>query len=739
MTEHNDNNSINDESNNEINLEAMKFLREENRSLRNNIELLEDEITLLKDVGTAVLGEFNIENILNLVAEKAKKVIQAETILIPMLDETGESYSYAAASGKDADLILGTEFKIDVGMCGWVLKNKKPLLFGDSDEWWFDNKTKWEKGKTSALLIPLMGRKKIIGGISALGKIGSESFSKKDFNLLSLFANQVSASLENAFIVDQLNKANNELEDIVDMRTKQLQEAKSIAESANYAKSMFLANMSHELRTPLTAIIGYSEILEEEALEDGLDSYVSDLLKIKNSGIHLLNIINDILDLSKIEAGKIKLHISKVPIIPLIVNIVESINLMVNKNNNTINVINDDILNDLIIQTDETRIKQIIYNLISNACKFTENGIITLHSLIKDIGGKKRLCFIVKDTGIGIAADQIKSLFDPFVQVPSNASKKFGGTGLGLSISQQFCRMLGGDITVESQLGKGSTFTMWLPIDIESVNQPIDDLIQNTITGESNSKPSATVLVIDDDARVRELLEKSLSKEGFKILTAENGLIGLELAKKHLPDVITLDLIMPKMTGWGVLARLNEDEELKRIPVIIITVDEDQKNGLVLGIKDYLTKPIDRNYLIQAIKNLVQPAYSSKIMIVEDNYETRELLVKTLKKENWKIIEAENGKVALNKLKEGVPDIIILDIMMPEMDGFQFAKAIKEVEKWKNIPILVVTAKDLTDEELKQLNGNVLKVIQKTGADFNRIIQRVHEFILKQINPNKKN
>jgi signal transduction histidine kinase/ActR/RegA family two-component response regulator len=410
-----------------------------------------------------------------------------------------------------------------------------------------------------------------------------------------------------------LKTRRHELEDEIVHRKRtqdELLKAKDVAEEASRAKSAFLANMSHELRTPLNAIIGYSELLEEEMRDSGAAAdNVRDLRRIQTAGKHLLSLINDVLDLSKIEAGKMVLHLESFEVEPLVEEMITTLGPVAERNSNSLVLRMGGELGSM--HADVTKVRQILFNLLSNACKFTENGTVTLEVERRE-GAEERLVFRVSDTGIGMTPEQQKNLFQSFAQADTSTSRKYGGTGLGLAISQRFTHMMGGDIHVASTSGEGSVFTLELPAHVgaESIDSaeapPVDE---PSTEGTTIPDEATTVLVVDDDPTVRDLMTRLLEKMGYRAVLAAGGEEALRLARETRPAVITLDVVMPHMSGWDLLERLKADPELASIPVIMVTIEDQEALGLARGASGYLIKPIDRDRLAEALeKYRIKPA-----------------------------------------------------------------------------------------------------------------------------------
>jgi DNA-binding response OmpR family regulator/two-component sensor histidine kinase len=502
--------------------------------------------------------------------------------------------------------------------------------------------------------------------------------------------------------------------------------------------------MSHELRTPMNAIIGYSEMLEEEAEERGAQEFVADLQRILSAGRHLLTLISSILDLSKIEAGKMDLYVEPFEVQAVVADVVSTIKPLVQKNGNTLEVHVDDAVGTM--RADLTKLRQSLFNLLSNASKFTRNGLIMLSVQREMDNGTDTVVFSISDTGIGMTPEELSRLFQAFSQAHASANQEFGGTGLGLVITRQFCQLMGGDVSVESESGKGTTFTVRLPAVVRdqsagTAHQPtpqeaLPQQTQRQETGEAEgvTEPLGRILVIDDDPSVGDLVQRFLGKEGFQVVTAAGGEEGLRLAVEMRPDIITLDALMPGMDGWTVLSHLKADAELAAVPVIMLTMLDDKSLGFSLGASDFLTKPIRRDVLLTTVQRYCARP-TGRVLVVEDDDLTRDLIRRSLESEGFQVAEAVNGRVALDEVARQEPNLILLDLLMPEMDGLEFLTEFGRQERWRSIPVVVVTAKELGVAERGRLNGYVEGVLQKGEFSREELLAKLRDLVAAHRRP----
>ena len=653
------------------------------------------ELQALGEVSQAVNSTLDLETVLSTIVAKAVQLSGTEAGAIYVFDEMRREFHLRATYGMENELIDALKLQrigIDETNIAAAMGRQEPIQVADlRDEAQNPiNTIILRAGFRARLTAPLVRGKDIVGMLVVRRRTPG-AFPQNTVDLMKTFAAQSVLAIQNARLFHEIEDKRQELE------------------VAGRHKSQFLANMSHELRTPLNAIIGYSEILQEEAVDLGQESLVPDLKKVEGAGRHLLGLINDILDLSKVEAGRMDIFLEDVDVVPLLDEVRALIVPMAEKNGNALELRLADDLGT--IRTDRTKLKQSLLNILSNASKFTENGRLTLVAERFETD-RPMVRFVIADTGIGMTEDQLGRLFQAFSQADASTTKKYGGTGLGLAISRQFCQLLGGDITVTSRPGEGSTFTITLPARSDAAAQlkPAD---APHIAADAND--GSTVLIVDDDPAARELLVASLKGAGYRFVHAASGAEALNLARTIRPDAITLDVMMPKPDGWDVLSALKADPDLCDIPVIIVTMAPDRGIGLSLGAVDVLTKPVDRARLTALIHRLVRR--DGPVLVVEDDADTREMMRHTIEKMGLSVAEAVNGRRAVSWLGEHQPPaMILLDLMMPEMDGFEFLDALGARPEWREIPVVVITAKQLSAAERERLLRQARKVMEKATA-----------------------
>ena len=521
---------------------------------------------------------------------------------------------------------------------------------------------------------------------------------------------------------------------------QELIRARDAAEAASRAKSTFLATMSHELRTPLTAIIGYSQLLEQLISQGIYDTVAHDVGRIRAAGTHLLSLINDILDISRIEAGRMTVSIEYADVADLVYSAVNTVLPQIEKNRNHLQI---NCPPDIgILNSDATKVRQALINLLSNAAKFTEDGEITLTVSHYYENEQKWFRFAVTDTGIGIPADKLDKLFKAFSQVDDTPTRKYGGTGLGLALSQRLCALIGGRITVESTVGVGSTFTIEVPAELNAIS-PTSELdapnlsaLPVPITTDSTTSTvtarNAVLLIIDDDPTMSDMLRRLIPATEATIVTAETGAEGLQLAAALIPEVIVLDLKLPDLHGLEVLARLRENPELSHIPIVVLTIDDQAQHGLTLSVDEYLVKPVEPNRLISTVRRFYQPkaeVLTPYILLVEDDPALAELFAQNLRTVGWSVEVAFDGETGLTAALSRPPALMLLDYMLPGMDGLQLLEQLRSHPHGKNIPVILMTAHELTADERQQLAASVSMIQRKAELNLEQMIDHLRRLL----------
>ena len=519
------------------------------------------------------------------------------------------------------------------------------------------------------------------------------------------------------------SRMSDEVNGLIDARTSEMETARDEARDASDQKTKFFANMSHELRTPLNAILGYGEMLYEDCEDLGYDDLLPDLKKITSSGSHLLSLINNILDLSKIEAGKMELFVTSFEIENMIQTIKDVSEPLAAKNDNGFVINLDGAMGSM--SQDETKLRQCLTNFLSNGFKFTKNGTVTLDVKARMVNDVEFIDFAVIDTGAGMSPEGVAKVFEEYTQAERSTSANYGGTGLGLPISKKFAEMMGGDVIVTSEEGVGSVFTMSVPRECPEYSE--DDVKGNVINLDAQDN---LVVLVDDDVAMHDLIKRTISKLNLTLLGATNSEKGMELIREVKPKLILLDVLMPGRDGWSLLKECKTDKDLKDIPVIMISQLNQSNLASSLGANDYLTKPIDRSHFINTLKRILgNDTQNKKVLVIDDDKDVRELLSRLLKDAGYRPIDARDGKEGLERTKDE-PALIILDLEMPRMDGFEFLdNYIKDVPEEQRAPVLVFSGKDLTDVQEDLLKERVVGLVKKDDVSMENLSKMIQGIV----------
>ncbi|NBD36584.1 MAG: response regulator, partial [Chloroflexi bacterium] len=560
----------------------------------------------------------------------------------------------------------------------------------------------FEKPIEEAVFVPLQTREGLVGVLVFGRQADHDPIDEMELDFIRTAGINVSVSLETAQLYEQAQITAEKLKEV------------------DQLKSEFLANMSHELRTPLNSIIGFSRVILKGIDGPLTDMQKTDLTAIYESGQHLLSLINDILDISKIEAGKMEFNFEEIDLHKTVKSVMSSANALV-KDKTEVDMRSNlpDDLPEII--GDERRIRQVILNLLSNAAKFTEEGYIEI-SVTYD---NYQVILSVEDTGIGIPPEKIADVFERFKQVDSSSTRRYEGTGLGMSLSQMFVQAHGGDIWVESTVGEGSTFYFSLPIGGPGA-EPEEEEEGAMQLVEEQAPPSRTVLVVDDDESVVTLFRRYLEKRGYRVFGLSSSERVLEEAKRLHPYAITLDILMPKKDGWTLIQELKDDPETHDIPIIVCSIVSDADKGLSMGVADYLMKPIMEQELVNTLDRLeAGHKDGQQVLVVDDQPSDRKLLSRVLSEAGYEVREAPGGAEAIAQIHTHTPSAVVLDLMMPEVDGFAVLEHLKANKETRDIPVIVVTAKELSTEEHERLQHGVEFLMQKGIFDQQQLLHDI--------------
>lgn len=659
------------------------------------------ELQLLHDVGLAAASGVRLEETLQAAAEALAVELEGARVALLLLDPESGTLRVEASVGYPPDAVRDLRLQLGEGISGWVAQHGELALVPDVrlDPRYFEAAS----DTRSELCVPLTAGSLIIGALNVESP-QPNAFTPEDQRLLSTLASNLTVLIERARLFDEVEAAKVELQ----QRAEALEEANVRLQELDRLKSQFLANMSHELRTPLNSIIGFSEVLIDGLVGEVPPEQRECLENIRSSGQHLLALINDILDLSKIEAGRMELKPTTFDVAELLAEVQATVIPLIEKKSQVLTVEQPDGLPPL--TADRFRIKQVLLNLLSNAYKFTPvGGHITLSCRLAD---QAMMLFSVADTGIGIKPEDQGIIFKEFRQADGSLAREMTGTGLGLAISKRLVEMHGGCIWVESEYGHGATFSFMLPLAGPPAAEP------ETAGETALSSDGKIVLVVEDDRQFSDLLAFYLRQEGYTPIQHFNGMGVLGQARELKPALITLDIMLPDLDGWDILRALKSDPQTKDIPVLIISVLEDGELALSLGAVDYLVKPVGRDDLQALLNRLATPeslAREFKVLLIDDDPDIVPLLREMLRAESCTLLSAHDGEEGLRLARSEHPDVILLDLIMPGMSGFEVLEKLRAEAETANIPVIVLTAKDVTAEERKLLNDHIQGLMRKSA------------------------
>lgn len=718
----------------------------------NNAQLFEsskrrgDEMRFLFDATKAATG-LSVEKdaALYRLATLIRETVGADATMVALIEDENTLRSYAAVA-PDSAVSLSASYDLNHPFFKWLLENRRSAILNDvirTSRQTLPGITELFPGVGSGVFIPLYAGNQIAGIIGTM-RAERSTFTAETEQLLETLSPTLAAILQNASLVNELTQANTRLREV------------------DKLKSQFLANMSHELRTPLNSIIGFSRVILKGIDGPLTDLQQQDLGTIHESGKHLLGLVNDILDQAKIEAGKMELSNSHFSVAELVKGVMSTAVGLVKDRSVRLRQEVEETLPEA--WGDEFRTRQVLLNLVSNAAKFTPEGSVTVSAFEVDENDRRYIQISVTDTGIGIPEDKLSSVFESFQQVENTTARQYEGTGLGLPIAKSLVEMQHGRIWAESQLGRGSTFSFTVPIEeIESDTLPelpaepefnptvetgrfrVSDILQtqtgtfkipadllDKTSGDSRENGNGTgkgisriIIAVDDQISAINLYRRYLQREGYELVSARPEDVE-ELAIAYQPRLILLDINMPNRNGWDVLSALKDRDQTYHIPVIVITVDSDRERAFRLDAADFLNKPVNEQQLIETVKRIDAEQNRKKILIVDDQPESIRFVREALAADGrFNVVEAVGGTRGMEMLQSHHPDLIILDLRMPEIDGFMVLSAIRGEPDTANIPVLVVTADDLNEDEIARLQSYSAVRYQKQTLDPMHLLTQV--------------
>jgi GAF domain-containing protein/DNA-binding response OmpR family regulator len=673
------------------------------------------EMATLTEVGRDISSSLEASTVLESIVKNAMELLHGELSALFLPEGNGEIFRAIAAIGQNSDELRNDTIQFGQGILGGVAKSKVGEIINDANN---DPRAVTIVGTENTpdenmLVVPLLANDELKGIMSVWRTGKGLEFIESELEFLNNLARQAVIAIQNSQLFAEA------------------QEARAAAENANQAKSAFLATMSHELRTPLNAIIGFTRIVRRKAEGALPEKQTENLDKVLSSAEHLLGLINTVLDIAKIEAGRMDVQAANFNINTLVdqcYNTAQPLvkpHILFNKNND---------IELPLVYSDQDKIKQIILNLLSNAAKFTHDGSIA----ISVRHAESTFMVDVKDSGIGMNEEALSRIFEEFQQADTSTTRQYGGTGLGLSISRSLARLLGGDLTVVSAPGQGSTFTLTLPIHYgEEKNASLSDLQPDSAQGSKSTRKEIStkkrVLVIDDDPDAVYLLQESLTSDEFEVIGARNGSEGHQLARRIMPDAILLDILIPDKDGWQVLHDLKADERTTNIPVILLTIVDKKALGFRLGAAAYLLKPLNPREVLDTLSRVTKLVDRSHIhvLVVDDDPHIADMLQQILPASEFDLRSAEDGVAGLEAISQIRPDVLLLDIMMPRLDGFGVIERLRANPATQDIPIIVISAKELTDDESTRLKESVAFVMRKQGFDGEKLVEEIKSVVNK--------
>jgi len=714
--------------------------REELGESNANLARLLERSTTLQEMGRELAAQHELQTLLDLVCQRARRLLRADYSAVATIVDAAGSTKWAAIDGATSEAARTMVFAPHKGTAGRTIDLREPVIienFGENGAFPVEEfPVHQAEGMKASLSVPLFRKDRAVGALIVAFR-RPHTIRAEEIELATALAAYASVAIENARLLGELSAER----DLVAHRAIELQEKNHEVERANRLKSEFVANMSHELRTPLNSILALSQILADR-LDGELNAEQAKQVSIIERNAHnLLGLINDILDLSKIESGKLELLPAPFNPAMLAQTVRTMMAPLVAEKGIELRVELPPALPRM--HSDEGKLKQILLNLLSNAVKFTEHGSVTLsaQSGVADGGdGQPWISFAVTDTGIGIAPQDQVDIWQEFRQIDGSLSRRHEGTGLGLAIVRRLVAMLGGDVALESQPGKGSTFTVSLPVELAEPAREIEPFMPALPmpAGPSTELPryrateKPLVLVVDDDPEVIYILEKYLRDDGFEIAVARTGDAAIEQARALRPFAITLDIMLPGTDGWEVIQTLKDDPATADIPIIVVSMLDNRQLGYSLGAAEYLVKPVSRKVLLERLAQLRANAPVQHVLVVEDDLVEQRVLAMVLGEAGLEVTAFASGTEALEWLADHTPDLITLDLMMPGMDGMEVLDQIKHRPHLRGVPVLIITAKEILPEDRVRLNSRIAAIIRKGPSQRETLLAEVRDQLVSR-------